>query len=130
MTLRDDIRETILAEAMTSGFQMLRRDNFSGIELEDEQNETVPNWRGSIKHMLRQAAERHQTRQRYLWTRSPKRGIQRNRQNPRGRHCTERDHQGRQYCEDLAEGRQTRHQWNQARPGGLRHCHRQPQSAA
>jgi hypothetical protein len=45
MTLRDDIRETILAEAMTSGFQMLRRDNFSGIELEDEQNETVPNWR-------------------------------------------------------------------------------------
>ena len=45
MTLRDDIRETILAEAMTSGFQMLRRDNFSGIELENEQNETVLNWR-------------------------------------------------------------------------------------
>ena len=71
MTLRDDIRETILAEAMTSGFQMLRRDNFSGIELEDEQNETVLNWRGSIKHMWCQAAERHQTRQRYLRGQTP-----------------------------------------------------------
>ena len=45
MTLRDDIRETVLAEAMTGGFQMLRRDNFLGIELEDEQNKTVLNWR-------------------------------------------------------------------------------------
>ena len=69
MTLRDDIRETILAEAMTSGFQMLRRDNFSGIELEDEQNETVLNWR--YEHMLRPATEHHQTRQRYLRGQTP-----------------------------------------------------------
>ena len=60
MTLRDDIRETILAEAMTSGFQMLRRDNFSGIELEDEQNETVLNWRYAT-NICCAKTEHHQT---------------------------------------------------------------------